>query len=57
MLEKGPAISWTGCPFTELNFSPAFWQAVIERGKNMERIANPEEKSKKPFLCIGIWHH
>jgi hypothetical protein len=26
----------------ELNFSPAFWQAVIERGKNMERIANPK---------------
>ncbi|WP_419527729.1 hypothetical protein [Akkermansia sp.] len=42
MLEKGPAISWTGCPFGELNCSPLFWQAVSEREKNTERIANPK---------------
>ena len=38
----------------ELNFSPAFWQAVIERGKNMERIANPEEKSKSLFMYRNL---
>jgi hypothetical protein len=56
MLEKGPAISWTGCPFGELNCSPLFWQAVSEREKNTERIANPKKKSDVPFLCIKIWH-
>ncbi|WP_295925674.1 hypothetical protein, partial [uncultured Akkermansia sp.] len=42
MLEKGPALSWTGCPFGELNCSPLFWQAVSEKEKNTERIANPK---------------
>ncbi|MBS5507103.1 MAG: hypothetical protein KHX31_00570 [Akkermansia sp.] len=57
MLEKGPAISWTGCPFGELNCSPLFWQAVSEREKNTERIANPKKKCNAPFLCIKIWRY
>jgi hypothetical protein len=51
MLEKGPALSWTGCPFGELNCSPLFWQAVSEKEKNTERIANPKKKSSVVFYA------
>lgn len=42
-----------GCPFGELNCSPLFWQAVSEKEKNTERIANPKKKSNVVFYAYG----